>query len=460
MQTMSTLTRRELLFATASSVIAAACNSDDATNRAGAGRATAERPASLNDVDHVVILLQENRSFDHYFGTRKGVRGFADPNVLTRTDGRPIWYQDSGHHRDGFVLPFHMDSNTSAACRPDPAHGWVPQHVNWADGQMTGFGALAADPMGYFTREDIPYYYALADEFTLCDHSFCSVIGPTTPNRLYAWSATIDPGGTAGGPVIDNLEGPFRWETYPERLTKAGISWRVYHEADDFDDNTLKYFAAFQRLGETDELYDAAIRNRPAGQFASDVQSGDLPAVSWIVAPMALSEHPSAGAPFAGIDFTARTLAALMANKSTWAKSLFILTFDENGGYFDHVAPPVAPPGTSDEFAANTSIGPGFRVPTIVASPWSRGGKVDSTVFDHTSTLRLLETRFGVEIPHLSEWRRATCGDLSTVLDFSSTDTTIPELPATADGAERTKACAASPKSELPSIQTMPVVPA
>ncbi len=451
---MSHLTRRELLAASMSTVGLAAC-AKDATTSPGP---TAPTPGSLNDIEHVVILLQENRSFDHYFGTRKGVRGFSDPDVLKRPDGRPIWYQDSSHHPDGYLLPFRMQANSSAACFGDPDHGWIAQHVYWADGKLSGFGVLAAKNMGYFTAEDLPYYHALADAFTLCDHSFCSVIGPTTPNRLYAWSATINPESNLGGPVIDNFEGPFKWETYPERLQKAGISWRVYHEEDDFDDNTLKYFAKFQNLATTDPLYDAAIRNRDADAFIKDVESSNLPQVSWLVAPTALSEHPSAGAPFAGIDYTARALGALMAKPELWAKTLFILTYDENGGYFDHVPPPVAPPGTPGEFAANTSIGLGFRVPTIVASPWSRGGKVNSTVFDHTSVLRLLETRFGVEVPNLSAWRRKTCGDLSTVLDFSAPDRSIPALPDTSNGKQLTEACTKMPAFEVPRTQALPQV--
>lgn len=461
------LTRRKFLLAsaagTASVAGAAACSDGDGEESAATSRpgsSTGPRVAkSLRDIDHVVILIQENRSFDHYFGTRPGVTGFGDPDAMKRADGRSVFHQDSEAHPDGYVLPFPLrPTETSDGCGIDPPHTWIPQHIYYDEGRMGGFARLGGIPMGYYTKADLGYYWALADAFTLCDHSFCSVIGSTTPNRLYAWSASIDPDGKQGGPVIENLTGPFRWETYPERLERAGVSWRVYHEADDFDDNPLKWFAAYQGLAEAHPLHDGAMRNRDAGAFAADVASGDLPQVSWIVAPAALSEHPSLGAPFLGIDFTARHLGALMANPEVWAKTVFVLTYDENGGWFDHVAPPVAPPGTPGEYVDGHPIGMGFRVPTLVASPYSRGGRVDGTVFDHTSVLRLLETRFGVEVPNISAWRREAAGDLSTVLDFARPDLSVPELPDTSDGQARLAACRALPKVGPPPTQSMPTV--
>jgi phospholipase C len=394
---------------------------------------------SLSDVEHVVIFFQENRSFDHYFGTRKGVRGFGEPQV-------------------GNMAPYWMDTaTTSGACGPDPDHGWAGQHLAWAEGTNAGFGdRMGPSALGYFRRADVPYYWALADEFTLCDQYFCSVIGPTTPNRLYSMSASIDPEGAGGGPVIENLTGPFTWTTYPERLQQAGISWRVYHEADDFDDNPLKFFAQFQNLATTDPLYDAAIVNRSADAFMKDAAAGNLPQVSWIVAPTAKSEHPSFP-PAVGEDLTATILAALMANAELWKKTVFILSYDENGGFYDHVPPPVAPKGTAGEYVGDEPIGLGFRVPTTVISPWSRGGAVCSEVFDHTSTLLFLEQRFGVEVPNISEWRRSTCGDLTAALDFSSFDSTVPVLPATSDRAATVLAgCTSLPVAAPPATPVTP----
>jgi len=459
------LTRRKFLLAsaagTAAVTAAAGCSDDDPANGANSSTSTVDKAAarSLRDIEHVVILIQENRSFDHYFGTRPGVTGFGDTAALTRADGRSVFYQDSEAHPDGYVLPFPLrPTETSDGCSIDPPHTWIPQHIYYDQGKMGGFARLGAINLGYYTRDDLEYYWSLADAFTLCDHYFCSVIGSTTPNRLYAWTASIDPDGQGGGPVYENLTGPFHWETYPERLQRAGVSWRVYHEADDFDDNSLKFFAAYQGLAETDPLHDAAMRNRDAGAFAADVAAGDLPQVTWIVAPAALSEHPGLGSPFPGIDYSARHLAALMANPDVWAKTVFVLTYDENGGWFDHVAPPVAPPGTPGEYVNGYPIGMGFRVPTIVASPYSRGGRVVDTVFDHTSVLRLLETRFGVEIPNISAWRRETAGDLADLLDFSKPDLSVPKLPDTSDGPARQAACAALPKVGPPATQAMPMV--
>lgn len=412
---------------------------------------------SIKDVEHVVIFFQENRSFDHYFGTRKGVRGFADPAV-TGDPMTSVFAQPDSSRSSGVLLPWHLDTaTTSGACGPDPDHGWDGQHVAWNGGRNDGFAARqGAISMGYFGRADLPYYWALADEFTLCDGYFCSVIGPTTPNRLYSMGATIDPAATGGGPVIENLTGPFTWTTYPERLQAAGVTWRVYHEVDDYDDNPLKFFANFQNLAETDPLFDAAIRNRPADAFVQDALAGNLPQVSWIVAPTAKSEHPSFP-PAVGEDLCASYLTALMSNSELWSKTVFILSYDENGGFFDHVSPPVPPEGTEGEFVNGQPIGLGLRVPTMVISPWSRGGRVCSDVFDHTSTLRFLEQRFGVEVPNLTDWRRATCGDLTTALDFTTFDPSVPTLPSTADRAAAVLAgCGSLPAAAPPEQQTMP----
>lgn len=256
---------------------------------------TAHNVASkLTDIDHVVILYQENRSFDQYFGTRKGVRGFADRNVPTGVSGKPVWYQPSPAHPDGYVLPFHLDSTRARGqCAPDIDHSWEGQHAAWNNGQMDGFAShMGPMSMGYFTGADQPWYHALANAFTVCDAWHCPVMGPTNPNRYYSISASVDPEGKAGGPAIDNSTPGFSWETYPERLQRAGISWRVYHEADDYDDNSLKFFKQFQNLPTTDPLFDAALRNRTLLDFQTDARTGSLPQVSWIVAPMSRSEHP------------------------------------------------------------------------------------------------------------------------------------------------------------------------
>ncbi|MCU1352281.1 MAG: phospholipase phosphocholine-specific [Acidimicrobiales bacterium] len=467
------LSRRDFMLAGSAALAAGAlgaCAGDDKRTpaaRPGPTPTSRSRAARLTDVDHVVILIQENRSFDQYFGTRSGVRGFGDPEVKKGPiDALPQLAQPFPGHPDGYLLPWHLDSaTTKGQCVDDVDHSWEAQHAALGTRHRNdGFAtAMGADALGYYRRSDIPYHWTLADEFTLCDQSFCSVLGPTNPNRFMAWTGSIDPAGRAGGPVIDNIiDRDFRWTTYPERLQAKGISWRVYHEADDFDDNSLKYFRSFKGLSRHDPLYDAALVDRPADAFAKDAAAGHLPQVSWIVAPTSQSEH----APFAvsvGEDFVARQLAALMGNPKAWAKTVFILTYDENGGFADHVAPPLPDPGTKDEIVRGQPVGLGFRVPTLVVSPWSRAaggkGRVVSDVFDHTSTLRFLEQRFGVEVPYLSAWRRATCGDLTTTLDLARTDVSVPDLPSTAARARAVLAgCSNLPAAAPPSPQVPPSV--
>lgn len=450
--------------AAASAAAALAACSDSKNPSTASGSDTASGPAppaakgKLTDVEHVVIFIQENRSFDQYFGTRQRVRGFDDPKVPKGASGKPAWYQPSPENPDGFVLPFRFDSlTTSGQCAADIDHSWEGQHAAWNGGHNDGFAQrMGTNALGYFTAQDLPYYGALADRYTVCDGYHCSVLGPTNPNRLFAFTGNIDAGGQHEGPVIDNTTKPFTWETYAERLQRAGVSWRVYHEADDFDDNTIKFFKSFLDLKPTDDLYVNALQNRTVADFASDVAAGDLPQVSWLVAPTALSEHPPF-APAAGQNLTAQYLAALFANPKVWAKTVFIYTTDENGGYFDHVPPPVPDAGAKDEFVRDLPIGLGFRVPTLVVSPWSAGGKVVSDVFDHTSTLQFLEKRFGVEVPYVSPWRRRTVGDLTTTLDFATFDASVPRLPDAAAWATKVAAtCSTLPPAAPPTKQVKP----
>ncbi|HEY4376078.1 MAG TPA: alkaline phosphatase family protein [Acidimicrobiales bacterium] len=465
------LTRRDFLRAGSAALAATALGACAADHDHTRSAATAPRPTAarhrrrgrLTDIDHVVILMQENRSFDHYFGARPNVRGFGDPKMPEAAVGpRSPWAQPFSGSPAGFLLPWHLDTITGQECIADPDHSWLGQHTALAGGKVDGFANFqGARALGYYERADLPYYWKLADEFTLCDHQFCSVLGPTNPNRYVAMTGTVDPAARAGGPKIDNdTSTPLDWPTYPERLEAQGISWRIYHEADDFDDNSVKYFKNFMGLPTTSPLYDAAIRNRGRDAFAQDAAAGNLPQVTWIVAPQAQSEHPL-WPPAMGEDFTARQLSAVMGNAKLWAKTVFIITYDENGGFFDHVAPPVPEPGTKDEFVQGQPIGLGFRVPTLVVSPWSRStdphGRVVSHVFDHTSTLRLLESRFGAEVPNLSQWRRDTCGDLATTLDLDTYDASVPELPSTADrSAAAFGTCTTRPAPQPPTVQVAP----
>ncbi|MCW3034344.1 MAG: phospholipase [Solirubrobacteraceae bacterium] len=434
----SGLTRRQVLQAGIAAG-AVALSSDPLVQLASA--AATPPPGKLSDIEHVIILIQENRSFDHYFGTYSGVEGFGSP-------GAKAVYEQEGYPAEGFenkLLPFHLETNNVAQCFPDITHSWQPQHRSWNNGAMDEFvrthlekdGSQAGPAtMGYHEKADIPFYHALANAFTLCDHYHCSVLGPTDPNRLYSMTGTIDPGGANGGPLLETLEkgdprasGKFTWETMPEALTTAGISWKVYDGPTlGFEDNPLEYFKNFK----TDPaLASKAFANSYPKSFKHDLNHGELPQVSWINTSAAETEHPGNSSAKIGEAVVADLLKRVMGHKSTWEKTAILITWDENGGFFDHVAPPAPPLETAGEYLTapditNNSggvkgpIGLGFRVPMLVVSPFSRGGLVSSQVYDHTSMLRFLETRFGVEVPNLSAWRRETTNDLTGAFNFAA----------------------------------------
>jgi phospholipase C len=404
--------------------------------------------ALREQVEHVVVLCQENRSFDEYFGTLRGIRGFQDPNAITLPSGKPVFYQPAPN-AVGYELPFHLDTTTtSAACVAGLSHAWTAQHAAWDGGKMDNWvpAHLAADgnpngflTMGYYERNDIPWHYALADAFTICDDYHCGVMGPTNPNRLYLWTGMIDPTGQHGGPVVDNSETPpYTWTTYPERLQAAGISWQVYQEVDNYDDNPLAWFKQYQQAPKTSPLYKQGVsfQNSIIDRFAEDVATGSLPQVSWIIGPDYSTEHPSYF-PAEGATFMWDLLSALSDNPDVWRKTVVFITYDENDGYFDHVLPRTAPLGTPGEYVTPVTpaaggivgpIGPGFRVPMIAISPWSTGGFACGDTFDHTSTIRFVERLFDVREPNISDWRRKINGDLTSAFDFSAPPADFPDL--------------------------------
>jgi phospholipase C len=430
----------------------------------------APAPAKLTDIEHVVILMQENRSFDHYFGTLSGVRGYGDPMAGILLDGKSVFYQpDSGNH-DGYVLPFRLDTKKTDAQRlHDLSHEWSALHASWNRGRIDGFvsahretnGANGPLTMGYYTREDLPFYYALADGFTILDGYHASVMGPTYPNRYYWLTATNDPNGGHGGPAINNRMAHFTWETYPERLQRKGVSWRVYHDPAEpgypVGLHVLMNFAQYQTAAANTDLYEYAVKARGFHAMLDDFRRGDIPQVSWIIPPYDMCEHPDM-LPAAGEDYIRQIVLALSSNPATWAKTAFIIVYDENDGLFDHVPPPIPPLHEPDEWIDGNPIGLGFRVPALIVSPFARGGYVCGKTYDHTSTLRFLETRFGVEVPNLTAWRRATCGDLTEAFGFGEPiDTSVPDLPQTADAlAEVEKEIVTLPRPQVPSMQTMP----
>ncbi len=539
--------------------------------------------STFRDAEHVVILMQENRSFDHAFGTLRGVRGFNDPRAIRLANGNSVFAQGDG--AGNFYAPWRLDIRDTRVTwmgslphsRNSQVDAWNEGlHDRWIEAKRSGEKEYAELPltMGHYTREDLPFYYAMADAFTICDQHYCSVMTSTSPNRCYFWTGTIrDQEGVDARVHMRNNQidrGGLRWKTFPERLQDAGVSWKCYQneltcstlrgEAEawlgNFGDNPLEYFSAYsteacvgyadaatglisELEGEEKALQSeiaaqsdkvtaahhaealASIRDRiaaikaslslsgkkrydkltneekrlhhaafvtnlgdphyhaldslsfeagggkqsmkvPRGdvlhQFRKDVNEGQLPAVSWLTAPEKFSDHPTS--PWYGAWYVSEVMDILTANPEVWKKTILIVTYDENDGYFDHApsfvaADPLRPQTGGASAGINTGleytyredelrmgvaardartgpIGVGFRVPMIVASPWSRGGWVNSQVFEHTSTLMFLEkfvqAKFGktVREENISDWRRAVSGDLTSI--FRPHDAQQPKL--------------------------------
>jgi phospholipase C len=499
----ATITRRQLLAGAAAAGATLGLEGLPGGRLIERALAAAPPAGTLADIEHVVIFINENRSFDHYYGTYRAVRGFSDPNVLRQSDGTPVFAQrfsgtpfgkaSAGY--GGHLLPFHFDTTRNGECVNDIAHGWAPEHAMWNGGRMDRFlqvhiGSAVDGPrdgintMGYYTRADLPFYHALADAFTICDNYFGSVLGSTEPNRMYTMTATVDPAGKHGGPVIETDSprvrakklGSYTWTTYPEQLEAKGVSWKVYGTPETLiGDNVLPYFRAFYKHP---KLAPKAFKPSFPASFRADCKAGRLPAVSWVLASFADTEHPPGPVSYGELA-AAEILAALTANPSLWARTAVFMTHDECGGFFDHVPPPTAPPGTPGEYltvptlpaiagGVRGPIGLGFRVPLLVVSPYSRGGFVCSETFDHTSLLRFLETRFGPEVANLSAWRRANTGDLTGAFNFAGApDPSLPALPAPKRNDPRvvrsdclTQAAGFVEGSKFPTLKGYPLPPA
>jgi phospholipase C len=465
-----------------------------------------QRTGSIKDVEHIVVFMQENRSFDHYLGMLNGVRGFGDPRPVRLPGGQSVWAQASNEHADGHVLPYHGDSRLTRSFSVDGSEQAHAHNLGiFNGGRFDRWGASRElhKRMLHYGPGDLPFYYALADAFTVCDAYHCSTMTQTYPNRLHLFTG-CNGGGTVGGdPEMHNYgedETPsadmatdrplrpdaYRWTTYAERLQAAGISWKVYQEYDNFGDNILSVFPAFRPCDRQSELYrrgrawvseheDGADRTRSDGMqlvaaFRRDLAAGTLPQISWIVTAADLSEHPTA-VPAKGEHVCAELVAALVDHPDMFARTVFIVNYDEVGGFYDHMPPPVPPIGSARGYSSVSvageakvypaghaqrgpqPIGLGMRVPAIIVSPWSRGGFVCSELFDHISVLRFMEARFGVREPNISDWRRAVCGDLTSAFDFARTDGAAAALLATGDFMARVARSAAGVACAIPAVQ-------
>ncbi len=492
-----------------------------------------DKTHSIKDVEHIVILMQENRPFDHHFGTLRGVRGYSDPRAVkihlplkngTGTTPASVFLQPAGgstiavppnygnlggpSNGVDVTPPYRIDpksvssslKNLGGTWLPGTDHSWEGIHIAWNEGHYDKWAAQQGPiAMNYMTRDDVPEHCALADAFTVRDAYFCSVMGPTNPNRDYLWTGCIGnlsnlgPGGTDGhgaGPVTYNglsvNNAYYVWKTYPERLLAAGVSCKIYQDiagatpfAPDFGwsgsnkfignyaDTTVLYFNQYANAPTNSPLFQSACTgtkiediipsaSAPAlaweawqehlfDEFRKDVQSGKLPQVSWISAPEGYTEHSDAPMNY-GAWYISKIFDILVSNPEVFSKTVFIINYDEADGSFDHVVPP-SPPQTpangastvsieneivkSDQSGLTGPIGLAQRVPLLVISPWSKGGFVNSQVFDHSSVIQFIEKRFGVREPNISPWRRAVVGDLTSIFDFQHPNDDRVRLPNT-----------------------------
>ncbi|MEV1044778.1 phosphocholine-specific phospholipase C [Streptomyces sp. NPDC049916] len=430
----------------------------------------------LGAIKHVVILMQENRSFDHYFGTLRGVRGFGDRNAVELPTGGSVFEQPGT--AGSTVLPFPV-REAAAEQKKDLQyigaldHSWSGGAKAWGGGWMNGWiSAKTAATMAYYDRRDIPLHYELADTFTVCDAYHSSIHTSTSPNRNHLWSGKTgyEANGerAVGNDAYDEGSHPgYDWSTYAERLEKAGRTWRTYTEWENFTDNQIEFYATFKAiarkalartgghtymeafyakvreaseaererlLGLLEEgvatltrrersLFERGLRRVPTGtladEFARDVAAGTLPEVSYLVPSAVDSEHPSTSSPVHSATIVYKILDALGRHPDVWRHTAVLINYDENDGFFDHVPPPVAPPEVTEEHWEGRPTGLGIRVPLLVVSPWTVGGYVCSEVFDHTSVIRFLERWTGVREPNIGDWRRRVTGDLTSAFDFS-----------------------------------------
>ncbi|MEA2160949.1 MAG: phospholipase [Solirubrobacteraceae bacterium] len=316
-------------------------------------------------IRNLVISCQENRSFDHYFGYARQVqaKGFGPPPGYFQPDAL------GGHH-----TPYEFTSLST----PDIGHGWSSVHTEWDGGRMDGFYvADGANALGYYTERELPFYYSLFRKFGLCANYFCSLLGPTWPNRFYLMSGTsggITDNGKWGYGIFDSSS----WPIILDLLDDAGVTWKIYNLGgiDDVPSGETDNVAVFWSRWAHDPRTVAT-----QADYHQDCATGNLPQVSWLIPSFTnhLDEHPPADVSV-GMRLQQEVITALR-NSPQWDRSAFLLTYDEHGGFFDHVPPPQV-----------DAYGLGIRVPLWVVSPMARRGVITSRKpAEHVSTLKLIE---------------------------------------------------------------------
>ncbi|RMZ86629.1 hypothetical protein DV736_g6143, partial [Chaetothyriales sp. CBS 134916] len=393
-----------------------------------------------------------------------GVRGFSDPNAQVNPGGKSVWYQkvNSGLTNDtDYLLPWHLTYLggqwlDATQCMTAGSNSYEENHLAYNFG-LNDHWALNNTPWswGYYKRADLPVQFALAEGWTIGDMYQESVIASTNPNRVTWTSGSINVPGSPqdpsqGGVYIDNHETPgcelpglncypLEWTTAPEVYEKAGVTWQIYQDTDNFDDNPLAWFKQYQVAQNNTALYERGMSFTGLQKFYDDAANGELPMISYIIGPTELSEHPPY-APHDGAWLQQQVVNAVTKGKN-WNSTALIISYDETGGWGDHVLPYHSPYGTAGEWMEDpygmfgyTFSGPGFRVPFYIISPWTHGGNVFTEKSDHVSQILFVEEwlaakGFSARTSQIPTWRRQHMSDLTAAFDFSSPNTSIPPIP-------------------------------
>lgn len=393
-----------------------------------------------------------------------GVRGFSDPNVQVNSEV-PVWQQAINPELTtsaSYLLPWYLNHEggsflNATQCMLAGENSWQDNHAA-LNGGLNNHWATNNTPWswGHFQRSDIPVQFSIADGWTIGDMYQESVIAATNPNRVAWASGSINVPGSpqteadGGYPYIDNNETPgceiggfncypLKWKTVPEFYEDAGVSWSVFQNTDNFDDNPLAWFGQYQDALPTSPLYTKGFVGQTLDDFYAMAAAGTLPAVSYIVGPEELSEHPPY-APRDGAWLQKQVVDAVTKGKG-YSKTALIISYDETGGWGDHVTPYHSPSGTVGEWLNDpydevgyTYNGPGFRVPFYIISPWTRGGSVFTEHADHNSQIMFIEEWLAakgknVTTNQMAPWRRQHMSSLVNAFDFANPDYSLPALP-------------------------------
>ncbi|PNY26830.1 Non-hemolytic phospholipase C [Tolypocladium capitatum] len=419
---------------------------------------------SLEDIKHIVLFMQENRAFDHYYGTMAGVRGFADPNVQVNPDGRSVFEQPISPAQNGvdILKPWHLNYLggewvNATQCMGAGDNGWGTMHAAYNGGLGNNWNvADGGYSMGYYTRADLPTHFDIVEGWTILDMSTQSLLAATDPNRIHWMSGSTNiPGSPSnpdgkGGMIIDNSATPgcerpglncfpFVWKTFPEYLEEAGVSWQVWQDFDNFEDNMLAYFEQYQLAPKGSALRQKGNSYPGLNAFFDRAANGTLPQVSWIVGPQELAEHPP-NMPIDGAWLQKKVVDAI-TNSPAYNETVLIISYDEQGGWADHVVPDVPDRDTPGEWMQDpynqfgyVPVGPGWRTPRYIISPWTRGGYVFTERADHSSDILFVEQwaaangYSGVYSNELTQWRRDHMSNLVNAFDFNNPDYSIPPI--------------------------------